>query len=85
MASPPAGTSPQEDLPTLMITVPACVVYRYPRLTGGMTIKTETTGFAFVCIMCMYTIYVVYLAVALIWWFGESRRYRQINCTPFRL
>ena len=31
------------------------------------------------------TVYMVYLAVALIWRFGESRLYRQIKCTPFRL
>ena len=32
-----------------------------------------------------YTTYVVYLAVALIWRFGESHKYRQMKCTPFRL
>ena len=31
------------------------------------------------------TIDVVYLAVALIWRFGESRLYYQIKCTLFRL
>ena len=31
------------------------------------------------------TVYVVYLAVALIWRFSESRLYHQIKCTPFRL
>ena len=35
-------------------------------------------------LMMLYlcTVYVVYLAVALIWWFGESRKYRQIKRTP---
>ena len=32
-----------------------------------------------------YTVYVVYLAVALILWFGKSRQDRQIKYTPFRL
>ena len=31
------------------------------------------------------TIYMVYLVVALIRWFGESHKYRQIKCMPFRL
>ena len=31
------------------------------------------------------TIYMVYLVVALIWRFTESRVYCQINCTPFML
>ena len=34
---------------------------------------------------CVYTIYMVYLAVALIWRFGESCIYCQIKCMPFRL
>ena len=32
----------------------------------------------------LYTAYVVYLVVALIWQFGELRKYRQIKCTLFR-
>ena len=32
-----------------------------------------------------YTIHMVYLLVALIWRFGESRKYSQIKRTPFRL
>ena len=31
------------------------------------------------------TVYVVYLAVALIWRVGKSRKYRQIKCMPLRL
>ena len=31
------------------------------------------------------TVYVVYLAVALIWRFSESVKHRQIKCMPFRL
>ena len=29
--------------------------------------------------------HMVYLAVALIWWFGESHKYCQIKCTPLIL
>ena len=36
-------------------------------------------------VISLYTVYVVYLVVALIWRFGESRLYHRINCTPFRL
>ena len=31
------------------------------------------------------TLYMVYLMVVLIWQFGESYKYRQIKCMPFRL
>ena len=30
-------------------------------------------------------VYMIYLMVVLIWQFGESRKYRQLKCTAFRL
>ncbi len=41
--------------------------------------QIETNGIEFLHLLIHYTVYMVYLAVVLIWWFGKSCRYRQIK------
>ena len=44
-------------------------------------LKEKLTGMY----VMIFTVYVVYLVVALIWHFGKSCLYRQIKCMRFRL
>ena len=76
----------QMDKLSSLINAPQVCVYVCMCVYVCICIYVCVSVCMYVCVcMCVCTVYMVYLAVALIWRFDESCKYHQIKCTPFRL